>query len=161
MKKFQIIYDKNKELDAMFDKEYDNTKEDIILKNKLELLVELGELANETKCFKYWSKKTPNKEAVLEEYADCLLMILLFFNMLNISLESTFNNENDLDLIKEFIYLFNISSTLEENFNEETLKNIFVNFIRLGHLLEFTDEEIINASLNKIKINFERFNIDY
>ena len=46
------LYENKIKLDEYFIKEYGNS-EDIILKNKLELLVELGELANESKCFKY------------------------------------------------------------------------------------------------------------
>lgn len=73
MKQFQIIYDKNKKLDNKYEELYGLTEE-IIKKNKLELCIEIGELANETKCFKYWSIKKGNKEEILEEYADCLLM---------------------------------------------------------------------------------------
>lgn len=37
----------------------------------LALLVEVGEFANETRCFKFWSLKGPSpKEKILDEYAD-------------------------------------------------------------------------------------------
>ena len=40
-------------------------------KRLLALTVELGELANETRCFKYWSLKPASpKEIVMDEYAD-------------------------------------------------------------------------------------------
>ena len=40
---------------------------------RLSLLVELGELANEWKGFKYWKKdKKINREKLLDEFADCL-----------------------------------------------------------------------------------------
>ena len=43
----------------------------------LALLVELGEFANETRCFKYWSEKPPSpKERILDEYADALHFFL-------------------------------------------------------------------------------------
>src|SRR5690625_2367570 len=41
------------------------------------LLVEIGEMANETRCFKYWSNKEPSKKKViLEEYVDCMHFLL-------------------------------------------------------------------------------------
>lgn len=46
------IYKTTKYIDDLFVVRYPNDKE-IIRKNRLELLVEIGELANETKCFKY------------------------------------------------------------------------------------------------------------
>ena len=43
----------------------------------LALQVEIAELANETRCFKFWSNKGPSsKETILEEYVDCLHFIL-------------------------------------------------------------------------------------
>lgn len=43
----------------------------------LALLVEIGELANETRCFKYWSNKPASeREVILEEYVDGLHFIL-------------------------------------------------------------------------------------
>lgn len=49
-------------------------------KRLLALLVELHELANETKCFKFWSSKpVGNREKVLMEYVDVLHFILSIF----------------------------------------------------------------------------------
>ena len=66
MKFLSEVYKKNNELDDIFISKYSSDKE-MFKKNKIELLVEIGELANETKCFKYWSKKEPVRELVLEE----------------------------------------------------------------------------------------------
>ena len=47
--------------------------DEIIRAKVLALYVELGELANETRCFKYWSLKPPSsKAAMLEEICRCL-----------------------------------------------------------------------------------------
>ena len=77
---FNDVYEANKELDKMFDNEFKDSE--MIKKNKLELLVEIGELANETRYFKYWSNKEVNLDLVKEEYADRLIMTLYFFNIL-------------------------------------------------------------------------------
>ncbi len=153
---FNIVYEKNKELDKHFLSIYGNS-EDIILKNKLELLVELGELCNESRCFKYWTKKEVNKELVLYEYADVILMILYFFNQFDISLNEEFPIENNLDIIDEFIYLYNTMSRFKDEYNKDVIKDIFVNTLRLGKLLNLNDKEVIDSCLNKININIERF----
>ncbi|MDE5553349.1 MAG: dUTPase, partial [Malacoplasma sp.] len=50
---------------------------DVFIQRKLALAVEIAELANEVKCFKYWSvKKEDNKEKIGDEYADVLHFIL-------------------------------------------------------------------------------------
>ena len=61
MNEYRRIYENNKRLDIIFFERYKNTP-DFFKKNCIELLVELGEFANETKCFKYWSEKESNKE---------------------------------------------------------------------------------------------------
>ena len=48
------IYQESKRLDSLFGEQNDLFSDEIIEKNILELLVEFGELANETRCFKYW-----------------------------------------------------------------------------------------------------------
>ena len=47
----------------------------------LALLVEICELANETRCFKHWSNKGPSqKNILLEEYVDSLHFFLSIAN---------------------------------------------------------------------------------
>ena len=156
---FEKVYIENKKIDEYFIKDYGNS-EDIILKNKLELLVELGELANETRCFKYWVNKPVNHELVLFEYADVLVMILYFFNVINISLEEEYPKENDLDLLNEFMYLYEQLSKFNKEYTKDIIKDIFINFIRLGKLLNLNSNEIIDTCLKKININIERFNFN-
>lgn len=160
IKKYQELYNQNKELDKLFIDTYGRT-DSIILKNKLELLVELGELANETKVFKYWSKKEPNHALVLEEYADTLLMVLYFFRELNVSLEEEFIQPQNNDVINAFIYLFDLISKLDKEYTKDLIKEIFVNLLYLGNLLDLSDEEIITSALNKIEIDKKRFENDY
>ena len=157
---FSKVYEENKTLDKLFIDKYGNN-DDIILKNQLELLVELGELANETKCFKYWSVKNANKDKVLEEYADVILMIFYFFRELDVSLSENFPNENNANLIDEFIILFELMAKFRYKYERELIKEIFINMLKLGELLELSSDEIINSCLNKIKIDRDRFKIDY
>ena len=77
------IYIKNKRLDDIFFEKFKND-EKMFEKNCIELLVEIGEFANESRCFKYWSNKSMKKEETLEELADCIMICLYFYNYLNI-----------------------------------------------------------------------------
>lgn len=59
---------------------------EILDKKILSLLVEVGELANATKCFKYWSiKESESKERIHDEFADVLHMILSVANSLEMT----------------------------------------------------------------------------
>ena len=119
------IYERNKKTDEIYNLKYGNDKV-IFDKNCIELLVELGEFINETKCFKYWSIKSPDKAKVLDEYADCIIMTLYFYNQLNMDIEKcNISNKDLLDLINETFYL---STKIMNEFNKELIKNIFDNF---------------------------------
>ena len=162
MIKYQKIYEENKILDGIFNKDYPQMSEEIFKKNILELLVEIGELANETRCFKYWSsKESSEKEVVIEEYADCLLMVFAFCNFLNVSLDENFEEQPSNNLIDQFIYLYEICSKIEANYNKEYIKKILSNFIYLGKLLNFSDKDIIDGCINKINKNKVRLSTNY
>lgn len=158
MEKFTKIYEENKKLDQKFDELYNMNDINIIRKNKLELLVELGELANETKCFKYWSNKNFDFNKIKEEYADCLIMVLCFFNMYKIKLNEDFQIPKiRYDVVDLFGHLYYLCSQFYRDENKNLIKEIFVYFINLGYELDLTDDDIITICLNKIKKNFERF----
>ena len=73
----------------------------------LALQVELGELANETRCFKYWSTRKPSeKDVILEEYVDCLHFLLsigLEFKFTDISVTAS---SSDSTVTDQFINLY-------------------------------------------------------
>lgn len=57
---------------------------EILDKKLLALSAEVGELANATKCFKYWSEQEPEgTERIHDEFADVLHMLLSVANSLN------------------------------------------------------------------------------
>ena len=65
------LFKLQKELDDRIAKEHDLQPKKLLKEKMLALLVEIGELANETRCFKHWSNKGPNeKEVILMEYVD-------------------------------------------------------------------------------------------
>ena len=154
MEKFQKVYDENKKLDELFITKFDH--DDLVRKNKLELLVEIGELANETKCFKYWSSKKSDKKKIEEEYADCIIMTLCFFDLLNISLDEDFLDYFELDVIDCFAKLYQLASDFYYSASSKVIKEMFSLLLYLGHNLGFNDDKIVKICLDKIICDKER-----
>ena len=155
------IYRETKYLDTLFAQRYTDNQE-IIRKNRLELLVEFGELANETRCFKYWStKQSGDKEKVLEEYIDCLFMILYFCNITGVSLEEEFPNPDNKDIINAFLNLYRQAGNLDEIPNKEDVKMLLVELLYLAELLDFSIEDLDKKAKVKSRIIQDRFNSDY
>ena len=153
------IYERNKQTDLIYASKYGDG-EDIFRKNAIELLVELGEFVNETKCFKYWSIKKPSMDKVLDEYADCILMTLYFYNKLDMEIEESIDKTNMdlLDLINETYYL---STKIMSDFSKELMKNIFDDLINIAKILNYSEEDILNGLETKENIIIERLNSDY
>ncbi len=161
MDEFKRIYENNKRLDDIFNEKYLSIESEMFKKNAIEFLVELGEFVNESKCFKYWSIKTPKKEEMLEEFADCITMLLFFFNDLNISLKEEYNHIESKNVLDVINYLYYKGSKIISDYNKELLEDIYGNLLYLGKLFDFKDDEIILAIDNKQNKIEERLNSDY
>lgn len=154
------------EMQAELDEHIINTHKDLvgqrlIDKKILALLVELGELANEWRGFKFWSNKAPSaRETILEEYVDCLHFLL------SISLEKGYGEEEwNLSIVEglkmntigeQFLMLFNKIGDYNSIQNKNNFAWICPLFIGLGEMLGFTHEQIEQAYLEKNTINHQR-----
>ena len=68
---WNMIMEMQKVLDDRIMDKIGRTRAEVSDEKLLALLVEVGELANETRCFKYWSEKGPNdRQDILEDYVD-------------------------------------------------------------------------------------------
>ena len=161
MNSFEEVYLNNKRLDDIFMEKYEKCEPQLFEKNCLEFLTELGEFANESKCFKYWSIKKPKKDEMLEEFADCITMALYFFNYLDLELKDLPKPLENKDILLQFDYLFKQCSKLMLDCNEVLVKDIYVNLLHLGLLFELTETEIIEAIRLKHNKIEERLNSDY
>ena len=91
------LFEKQRELDEfIIEKRYcgglekeATYDENLFLTNRLlALAVEVGELANATRAFKYWStKESESKERLLDEYVDCLFFLASIGNTLKFMAE--------------------------------------------------------------------------
>ena len=157
--KWQEIYDENKRLDDIFERKYHNDG-DLYSKNCLELLVELGEFANETKIFKYWTNKSPEKDKMLEEYADVITMCLYFFHEFQIQLKEGYSHAEIDDKIVLINYLYE-RMTMLLNKDYYVIEDIFGNVLYLGKLFNFKEDEVLQAISDKHEIISKRLNGDY
>jgi dimeric dUTPase (all-alpha-NTP-PPase superfamily) len=127
-------------------------------------LVELGELANETRCFKYWSTKMPSeRNVILEEYVDGIHFLISLGNTLRIELteEMFVAHQQELDVNKQFIELFVSISNLSSNVKVDHYNLVFNQYINLGYSLGFDLDEIYQGYLEKNKVNYERQESNY
>lgn len=158
--KWNNIYLNNKRLDNVFIEKYGDFNT-LFNKNCIGLLVELGEFVNETKVFKYWSIKNINRDLMLEEYADTIISILVFYNMLNLEIKDPINYLKTNDILELFNYLFNQTSKLMNNFSADLVIDIFNNLFYVKELLNIKEDEIIETVIKKQRIIEERLNSEY
>lgn len=161
MEKWNLLYERNRKLDSIFESKYLGTVDKYYEKNALELIIEFGEFINETKCFKYWSIKKPNISDMLEEYADCFLMVLYLYNHFDINEVKLVEIDKEKDILLEINNIFNLMTGLIKNGSKELSEVIFSHMYYLKDLLEIREEDIIEACYKKILINEERLASDY
>lgn len=156
LKRWENYYQKNKKLDEEFNSKHQENEPEFYEKNCIELLVEIGEFINETKCFKYWSIKSPNKEKMLEELADCLNMIFYFYGLLNLDITDFTNTKIEKNRLKQINHIYNLSTNLFNNLNEQDIKNIFVNLSDFAYSLDIQEEELLEKLEEKHQIIYNR-----
>jgi dimeric dUTPase (all-alpha-NTP-PPase superfamily) len=132
---------------------YASTRE----KRILALLVEVGEMINETKTFKFWSKKpSAEKPIILDEYADGLHFLL----SLSIEVKSSKHHYEIATLTKNLtqatIEVFQAISDLSKSFTINNLEQSFQSYLNLIPLLGFTPEEVVKAYFQKLGVNYTR-----
>ncbi|URM53194.1 dUTP diphosphatase [Mycoplasma sp. SG1] len=146
-------------------------------KKILAFQVEVAELANETRSFKYWSQK-PSSEfnIILDETADCLHFLISIGLSLNFNF-STFKNEaehNQSEVTISFLNLFLASSLLfneiknqENNLPKKSDKinilftTLFQDFLKLIFALKIDWAVLFQSYKDKNKINYQRQQNNY
>jgi len=132
---------------------YANTRD----KRILALLVEVGEMINETKTFKFWSKKpSAEKAIILDEYADGLH----FFLSLGIEAQSQKMDYDiqklSVSLTQATILVFQYLSELSKHWHVKHLEAAFQAYLNLMPLLGFTSEDVVEAYFKKLGVNYTR-----
>ena len=156
------IFQMQKQLDAYIEKNHQLHGDDLFNKKVLALLVELGELANETRCFKFWSLKAPStKEVILEEFVDGVHFMLSlgiecgFDSIAEISAPNGERN-GETTITDQFIQVFEAIQAFRLSRSIHTYEKMFQQYLTLARLLGFSDDEIKEAYIAKNEVNYKR-----
>lgn len=157
------LFQMQRQLDDRIKQEHNLIGADLIDEKILAFQVELGELANETRCFKYWSlKPASDKEVILEEYVDGIHFLLsIGLELQTCSLSTSDNKIDNQSLTKQFMALFQLSSQLGALKKIDLFEEVFQQYMHLGKLLNYTPDEIETAYIGKNEVNHQRQNEGY
>lgn len=150
------LYQMQKGLDAYIEKGHDLGGIDLFEQKVLALLVEIGELANETRCFKFWSKKGPSERAVvLEEFVDGVHFILSLGLLTNCqkkpeAVEAAETETAQFLLVMQAVHAFRHTKA------EEDYQLLLNHYFALGDLLGFSPDEVEQAYIAKNEVNYKR-----
>lgn len=146
-----------KALDEEIAREHGVTYESTSSRRILALLVELGEFANETRSFKYWSFKGPSpKEVVLDEYADGLHFLLSLGIPLGAKELILSPKEYDIPLYDAILDVYGEVVGLSKSYDLSHYKAAFSAYLGLLPLMGYGEEDAKEAYLKKLKVNHQR-----
>ncbi|WP_273832586.1 dUTP diphosphatase [Guptibacillus sedimenti] len=153
---FELLFTLQKQLDDRIVQEHGLDDVDLFENKLLALKVELGELANETRCFKYWSKKAPSpKETILEEYVDGIHFILSLGLELGITAFEGLPKKAASSEVQAFHDVYRAIDRLVSK-KEEPYYNLMESYLTLGQTIGLEYKEISEAYLKKNKVNHNR-----
>ncbi len=161
LQQLQKLFESQRELDQEIATKHNITYESVWNELLMAFLVEIGECANETRCFKFWSLKGPSEnDVILEEYVDgvhFLLSIGLHYGFDQMDeLASRTKSLMKIDLTEIFHNIYRIATLLQIERKPVHYYSLFEYYFALGHALSFSDEEIIGAYYAKHEENYRR-----
>ncbi|WP_409251581.1 dUTP diphosphatase [Bacillus sp. SCS-153A] len=152
------LFEMQRELDSFIEKEHGLEERDLFHEKILALLVEVGELANETRCFKFWSTKpSSEKDTILEEFVDGVHFILslgIYLGIRHFELREA--NYIEKDVTKQFIEIYNSINGLLSKKSVTEYDQLVHQYFYLGELLGFTQEDVVRAYRQKNEVNYKR-----
>ena len=126
------------------------------------LLVELNELSNEVRFFKYWSKKPPSsKEVILDEYVDVIHFAISLGNTLGLTNWNYDVTESDRTMDAIYFDISRKMLELVDKMDKELFESMMFNIIEYAFCMGYSMKDIENAYDIKNKINYERQNTGY
>ena len=128
----------------------------------LSLIVEIGELANATRCFKYWSNKGPEpREIVLDEYADGLHFFLSLGVDIKTSKKSYNRTKHCKDLTAQFHEIYHRIDVFKKKQDDVSYIKAFQSFLNLLPLLGYRWSSLEEAYYKKLGVNYNRQETNY
>ena len=156
------LYKKQKELDLEIAKNHNVTYESTRSRRTLAFLVEVGEFANATRTFKYWSNKGPeSKERVLDEFADGIHFILSLGITHGFIVDSIEVMDDSDSLTDNLLKTYELTSKFYLNPTQSNYLLCFMSYLRALFKLGYTWEEARDAYYLKLKENHVRQETNY
>jgi dimeric dUTPase (all-alpha-NTP-PPase superfamily) len=150
------------ELDTRIFKQHDTLRSATRIDRCLALCVEIGELANETRCFKYWSVRPSSpKDVLLEELEDSIHFLLsLGIDLKDDSLFIDGQND-DKHLSDTFLDFYRASLRLLDDFTLQNYNACFAYICVLAEKLGFDEQDLTEYYLRKNQKNHHRQDAHY
>ena len=155
------LFSMQRELDQSIQSGRQLGNEALLERKLLAFHVEVCELANETRCFKFWSDKpSSDPSVILEEYVDGIHFLL------SVGLEYGFEDRIDLKNWTDKVE----AKTLSEHFHEVIEAIAFLRksgdfpayrhtcrtYLALGEALGYSSADVEEAYMQKNEVNYKR-----
>ena len=151
------LMDIQEKLDSRIFKLHNTSREETKKDRILALLVELGECANETRTFKYWSTKEASPlDVIAEEFSDVVHFMLSLGIDAQIETREIKPLDTDKSLSDLFLRAYQLATSLLSDFSKKTLLDIYQIVFTIAKNLEIDPQSIRENYLLKNKINHER-----
>ena len=157
----QQLQHKQAQLDDLIFKLHETNRPKTFINRQLSFLVELAELVNEQRDFKYWSNKPASPQKVLlEEYADGLHFLL----SLSIDMQCRFLDplpghsplDPSLSTTHFLMRLFNEFAAFSQKPDLAKYQKVLSLFLELGQRFALESKAIMEAYAAKYIINQQR-----
>lgn len=156
------LYNLQKELDLEIAKNHNVSYETTHAKRLLALIVEFGELANETRCFKYWSNKPSSaKEVVMDEYADGIHFLLSLGIPLHAHKYKYELKKEEKELTVQILEVYSLATKLLKHYNLRNYTKCFQKYLNLAPMIGMSEQDIIDSYKSKLSVNHHRQETNY
>ncbi|MFE8703765.1 dUTP diphosphatase [Cytobacillus sp. FJAT-54145] len=156
----QKLFEMQKGLDQHIEQNHNLENENLFDRKVLALLVEIGELANETRCFKFWSVKPSSPQAtILEEFVDGIHFMLslgIETGLSEVDLPSQKQSETEVSMNEQFLKVFGRINDFRTTKSREHFERMIQDYMMLANLLGFSNEDIEQAYISKNEVNYKR-----
>ena len=156
------MYDKQFELDQEIASNHNITYEETKDKRLLALLVELGEFANATRTFKFWSfKPSESKERVLDEFADGLHFLLSLGLAYSFRLDSIEVEKDTDDLTEAILSSYHYINEFNNDRCLTKYAKMFEGYLKILASLGYSWQDAHDAYFLKLQENHHRQETNY
>ena len=161
----KYLLEQQERLDADIRKGHGISDEEWQLMDNAHLLAlscEINEFFNETKAFKYWSKKMMDRQKTLEEAVDVIHFIMLIANKNHVAafLDEFLDEYETYSKFPESINnIHDVRQVMAEVVGTLSIDNLTYILVDLLAILDFYDfdrKQIMQAYKEKNKVNFDR-----